>query len=331
MYRQALAREREWLSYGRDIYRALPYHASTYGKSAAVLAAFPHTIRDLSRRAQSRAIEFPEVGIDPELFSGVDARPVRKRKTILFVGRLVPYKQAHILVRAFADRPALRQHRLSLSATARSVQRSRSKFALVVSRKALKWRDGRTQAEVAAFMREADISLFRRFGNSAQGSLLRPWPAASHCVVVDYGGPSVLIEEDRGMKVRLGDEGQLTRDFGDALERLVATKVRAFNWARQLASMRCATTRGMQRRARCSRSMNGSWAAVPDLIFGPESKLSTCSDLLTATLPCVRIYQHQGIERTVPASLAGDDRRTEKPLRRDHCALMDVRFAGGAE
>jgi len=26
----------------------------------------------------------------------------------------------------------------------------------------------------------------------------------------------------------------------------------------------------------------------PDLIFGPESKLSTCSDLLTATLPCVR-------------------------------------------
>src|SRR5262249_32720878 len=86
-FRADLAREHEWLSYVRNAYRLLPYYKSTYRKSAAVLAAFQHTIDDLPAYAKPRAIDFPEVGIDPTQFNQIAARPIHKQKTILFVGR----------------------------------------------------------------------------------------------------------------------------------------------------------------------------------------------------------------------------------------------------
>jgi len=103
-FKEELAREREWLTHVRDVYRALPYYRSTYRKSKAVLAAFQHTIDDLPSYARAKAINFPEVGIDPELFNKISTRPARRQKTILFAGRLVPYKLPELVVRAFADR-----------------------------------------------------------------------------------------------------------------------------------------------------------------------------------------------------------------------------------
>src|SRR5262249_43835367 len=77
-FRKHLAREREWLSYLRNAYRLLPYHNSTYRNSTAILAAFQHTINDLPKDIRANALNFPEVGIDPEVFDRVADRPVRK-------------------------------------------------------------------------------------------------------------------------------------------------------------------------------------------------------------------------------------------------------------
>jgi len=75
-FRQELAREREWLTYVRDLYRMLPYQRSTYRRSAALLAAFDHTINDLPTLNQHNAINFPEIGIDPEVFDQVVERHI---------------------------------------------------------------------------------------------------------------------------------------------------------------------------------------------------------------------------------------------------------------
>ena len=94
-------REREWMSNFRSAYRMLPYYRSTYARST-VLAAFQHTIDDLPPLAQKDAIDFPEVGFDPATFHAPPARPVNDSVTFLFVGRLVPYKCADVVVQAFA-------------------------------------------------------------------------------------------------------------------------------------------------------------------------------------------------------------------------------------
>ena len=46
-YGQERDREKEWLVKLREAYRYLPFYKSSYDKSAAILAAFAHTLRDL--------------------------------------------------------------------------------------------------------------------------------------------------------------------------------------------------------------------------------------------------------------------------------------------
>lgn len=221
-FRKELVREGEWLSYVRNAYRALPYQRSTYRKCSAVLAAFRHTIDDLPRHAQAKVIEFPEVGIDPEVFNQIAERPVRKRKTILFVGRFVPYKLPQIVVRAFAERATLHSHRLVMVGDGPerpAIEQLVRSYGLEGRVDLLGWK---TQAEVAVLMREADIFAFPSIRELGAGVVVEAMACGLACVVVDYGGPGALIDADRGVKVPLGNIDELTRRFGDALDRLVA-------------------------------------------------------------------------------------------------------------
>ena len=114
-FRHELAREREWLSYLRNAYRWLPYHRASYRNCAAVLAAFKHTLADIGPSCARKMVNFPEVGIDPKVFNVVAQRQHKPRKTILFAGRLVPYKLPQLMVRAFGEHPLLQQHRLIIA------------------------------------------------------------------------------------------------------------------------------------------------------------------------------------------------------------------------
>lgn len=237
-FREELARERELLSYARNFYRALPYQRSTYRKSRAILAAFQHTIDDLPRSARAKTIDFPEVGIDPDIFDQTTQRPTRAQKSILFVGRFVPYKLPQVVVRAFADRPALHEHRLIMVGDGPErpeIERLIRSHGLESRVDLLGWK---TQAEVAQIMREADIFVFPSIRELGAGVVVEAMACGLTCVVVDYGGPAALISEDRGVKIPLGNREQLVREFGLALERLVAdenTTVRLGETARQHA------------------------------------------------------------------------------------------------
>lgn len=219
---ELVARERDWLSYVRSAYRAFPFHRASYARSAAVLAAFQHTIDDLPRKARARVVEFPEIGVDPDVFGKVAERPCSKRRTILFVGRLVPYKLPQVVVRAFADCPALRGHRLVI--VGEGPERAAIE-ALIQSRglgnevDMLGWK---TQAEVAALMRDADIFAFPSIRELGAGAVVEAMACGLACVVVDYGAPGRLIDADRGIKVAVGSHEELARSFGEALERLVS-------------------------------------------------------------------------------------------------------------
>jgi glycosyltransferase involved in cell wall biosynthesis len=221
-FREELAREREWLSYLRRAYRVLPYLRSTYRDASAVLAAFKHTIDDLPQSASAKVIDFPEVGIDPDIFREASKRKARKQKVILFVGRLVPYKLPQVVVRAFAERPALRSHRLVIVGDGPE----RAAIEEIIRDHGL---DGqvelhgwKTQPEVGELMREADIFAFPSIRELGAGVVVEAMACGLACVAVDYGAPATLIGSDRGIKVPLGGRDEITCDFGLALERLVS-------------------------------------------------------------------------------------------------------------
>ncbi|MEG4293885.1 glycosyltransferase [Microcoleus sp. C2C3] len=63
--------------------------------------------------ARSKTINYPEVGIDPELFK-LPQRSSSEQVTVLFAGRLVPYKLPEVVIRAFANSSILQQHKLAI-------------------------------------------------------------------------------------------------------------------------------------------------------------------------------------------------------------------------
>lgn len=216
-----LKREREWLSSLRDAYKLLPYYRSTYGRSAGILAAFDHTIADLPASLKPKTINFPEVGIDPDLFS-LPKRDKRSQMTILFVGRLVPYKLPEVVVRAFAASPILRQHRLVIVGEGPESTRLESIIEEQGLAGCVELTGKKSQAEVGALMRKAEIFAFPSIRELGAGVVVEAMACGMACVVVDYGGPATLISPDWGVKIPMGNVDFLVNRYQEELEKLVA-------------------------------------------------------------------------------------------------------------
>lgn len=214
-------RERETLSRFRGAYKFLPYHRSTYRKSRCILAAFSHTIEDLPRGIDDKTINYPEVGIDPELFSYAERTPSDK-KTILYVGRLVPYKCPEVVVRAFANSPLLQSHKLLIVGDGPERPRLEQIIRDNKLEDCVELTGRIDQVEVGKIMRSADIFAFPSIRELGAGVVVEAMACGLTCVVVDYGGPATLIGEDRGVKIPMGDLDFLVDRFGEELEQLVA-------------------------------------------------------------------------------------------------------------
>jgi glycosyltransferase involved in cell wall biosynthesis len=225
-FARELWREREWMTYVRGAYRLLPFYRATKTQSAAILAAFPHTIADLPEQTHDRVIDFPEVGIDPELFSAPLERSPGSTLTILYVGRLVPYKCPDVLLLALAANPDLRRHRVVIVGNGPE----RQLLDQIVHKHGLEscveFTGGVSQARVGQLMREADIFAFPSIRELGAGVVVEAMASGLACVVVDYGAPGQLVGPERGIRVPLGDKDELVTRFATELTALVKDPAR---------------------------------------------------------------------------------------------------------
>ena len=223
------AREKEGLSLVRRLSAKMPYYRSTYASCAAVLAAFQHTIEDLPDAADGRVINFPEVGVDPARFSAPPNQSAGDRKTIIFAGRLVPYKLPEVLVRAAVENPVLRRHRILIVGDGEERPRLEKMVADHDLGGCVELTGKLPQAEVAKLMRESDIFAFPSIRELGAGVVVEAMGCGLACVVVDYGGPADLIDATRGVKVPIAPTDQLVRSFAAELGNLVADPARLRN------------------------------------------------------------------------------------------------------
>lgn len=215
-----LSRERDWLNYVRNIYKILPYYRATYDKAAAILAAFDHTIADLPVAVREKTINFCELGFDPELFA-LPKRPRRQQMTILYVGRLVPYKVPEVVVRAFANSPLLRQHKLMIVGEGPERSRLEAIIAEQNLTDCVELTGQKSAAQVGELMREAEIFAFPSIREVGGGVVVEAMACGMACVVVNYGGPGSLVQSDCGIRVPMGDLNHLIENFTTELEQLV--------------------------------------------------------------------------------------------------------------
>ncbi len=216
----ARRREREWLSYVRDAYKLLPGYHSTRQHASAILIGSRDTWQQMPRSYRHKCFYVPENAIDPNRF-----RKRRSRRATLpikgvFIGRLVPYKGADMLLEAAA--PLLRDGRLTLDVVGDGPQMhylkefiEREKLAEAVTLAG--WVK---HEQVQDRLIEADILAFPSIREFGGGVALEAMAVGVVPVVTNYGGLAELVTPQTGFLIEMGTRAEIIGRLRDTLTQL---------------------------------------------------------------------------------------------------------------
>lgn len=214
-------REKEWLSYIRGVYKLLPGYGSTRRKSSAIIIGSRDTWKQMAPKYHERCVYIPENAIDPARFGRSVRGPVGSPLRAAFVGRLVPYKGADMLIQAAA--PLVKAGKLVVDIIGDGPEMERLK-ALVKSEgtgQGVKLDGWVEHAKLQDRLCESDVFAFPSIREFGGGVVLEAMALGLAPMVVDYGGPAELITPESGVTVPIGTREQVIAGFRDALTRLV--------------------------------------------------------------------------------------------------------------
>ncbi len=221
-FADVLRHEGEWLSYIRGAHRLLPGYRSTRADAAATITGSISTWEQM-RGFHDRCVYVPENAIDPARFPDGPAAAGDRPLRVAFVGRLVPYKGADMLLEAAA--PLVRGGQLIVDIIGDGPQMSALKRQVadmgVAGGVTLGgWIDHHVLAERLARAQVFAFPSVREFGG---GVVLEAMALGLAPVVVDYAGPAELVTDDTGFRVPLGPRASLVSRFREILSDLAAT------------------------------------------------------------------------------------------------------------
>ena len=212
----ARRQEKEWLSYLRGAYKAMPGRGAMLKHAAAIIAGSHHTASEIPPTHQHKVVWLPENAIDPVRFAKPNtAKPGPLRAC--FIGRLVPYKGPDMLVEAAA--PLLRDGRMTLDVIGDGpVMPQLQAMAQDLPGVTLHgWLDHERVQDVASGCSVLSFPSVREFGG---GVVLEAMALGLAPLIVDYAGPAELLTDQTGYKVPLGDRDTIIGCFRAALTRL---------------------------------------------------------------------------------------------------------------
>ena len=209
--------EKEWLSYIRSAFKLLPGYRSTRRDASAILIASGDTLEQMPDSCRERCIYIPENGIDPERFGLLRERGAELPMRCVFLGRLVPYKGADLLIKATAE--AMKRGELTIKIVGEGPQRS--EIEQLVKELGV---EGHVElcgwvahTDVQRVLADSDfmaVPSIREFGG---GVVLEAMALGLPAVVVDYGGPAELVTDTTGVRVPIGKPDAIIVGFRDAV------------------------------------------------------------------------------------------------------------------
>lgn len=214
-------REREYLSYIRSAYKVLPGRRGMLKATAAILAGSQHTASEFPKMHQSKVIYLPENAIDPERFS-LKSTPSDGPIHACFIGRLVPYKGADMLIEA--AEPLLKSGVLEIDIIGDGPMMAElvaqcKQAGVETSVHFHGWQAHEKVQEIAANCQLFAFPSVREFGG---GVVLEAMALGIPPLIVDYAGPGELVVEGAGFKVPMGTRSEIIAGFRHELKRLIA-------------------------------------------------------------------------------------------------------------
>ncbi len=219
-------REREWLSQLRGLHTLLPGYRSMRENAAAILAGSRHTLAEVPSYARAVSLYLPENGIDPTRFGKRRSRRAALPLRGAFVGRLVPYKCADILIRAAVE--LLRDGSLHLDIVGDGPERD-AVTALVAElglTHSVTLHGEVPHRQVQDLLVDCDFLAcpsVREFGG---GVVLEAMALGVAPIVADYGGPAELIDPESGIAVPFSGPADLQENLRAVLHEIIRDPAR---------------------------------------------------------------------------------------------------------
>jgi glycosyltransferase involved in cell wall biosynthesis len=212
----------------RAVGRALiPGYVETYKKADKILAGSTYTLnmlKDLFAIPDERIDLFYENGISDEFLNST----IIKNKdasliNLLFVGRLVPYKCADIVIEAIGRLDPVLKDRIRLTIVGDGPERNNLenrvqelKLGEIVS-----FAGWVNQQETLDYYRKADIFCFpsiREFGGAV---VMEAMACGLPCIVANNGGIGEYVNEETGFKIEPNSREYLTEELTSKIKLLV--------------------------------------------------------------------------------------------------------------
>jgi glycosyltransferase involved in cell wall biosynthesis len=220
-FSEARRQEQEWLSYVRDAYRLLPGYRTMRDTAAAIVVGSQATWQQLGARWTGKAVYIPENAISAELLSSQVSKPSYQPLRVVFVGRLVPYKGADMLIEACAELIRVGKIRLEIIGDGPQkplLQELIAQHGLGKGVSLLGWLDRSSVVERLGQSHVLGFPSIREFGG---GVAIEAMAAGTVPIVVNYAGPAELVTEATGYLVPLGSRASIITNLRTQFARLV--------------------------------------------------------------------------------------------------------------
>jgi glycosyltransferase involved in cell wall biosynthesis len=217
---KARRKEKEWLSYIRGIYKFHPRFGSARRDASAILIASRATWEQMPRSFHHKCVYLPENAIDPAKFNKRRSHRATRPIKAIFIGRLVPYKGADMLLEAAA--PLIRMGLMTLDIVGDGPQMpmlremvSRDDLAQGVNLAG--WVD---HAKVQDWLIDSDVMAFPSIREFGGGVALEAMAVGVPPIVPDYGGLGELVTNKNGFLIPMGTRQQIIERLRHILGRL---------------------------------------------------------------------------------------------------------------
>ncbi|WP_231953886.1 glycosyltransferase family 4 protein [Pirellulimonas nuda] len=204
-FQEERKQEKEWLAPLRQAYKLMPYHSSTLRHSSALIVASRDTLAQIPSQYHHKAFYIPENAIDPGRFPQSLRRAAGRPLRMLFLGRLVPYKGADMVIDAAWD--LLNTGRAELTIVGEGPQRPmlEEKVAKLEQQGAVRLVGNVPHERVFEYLRDADVLSFPSVREFGGGVVLEAMAMGCVPIVVNYGGPAELIDRDTAFGLDIGE------------------------------------------------------------------------------------------------------------------------------
>lgn len=212
--------EGEWLSYFRNAHRLLPGHRGARANADALIAGSISAYQQFGKY-RDKCVYIPENAVDPHRFSTTASRVNGPPLRVAFVGRLVPYKGADMLLEAAAPLVRAGQLVVDIIGDGPEMDALRSLRTRLGLHEGVLLDGWVPHAQLQERLAQAQIFGFpsvREFGGAV---VLEAMAIGLVPVVVAYAGPDELVSDSTGVRVPIGSRSEVIAGMRAAFTRLL--------------------------------------------------------------------------------------------------------------